>query len=99
MNFILSFLIIASSCQLIFGGVVYNPDSVCSCQGPDNTMYPCLCPQQMDQDQSRFLQAYTSDQNSFGQFIGHNDQPRSNYDPHGQYWQPEVNKYYQKYRY
>lgn len=31
----------------VLGGVVYNPNSVCYCQGADNMMYRCLCP--MDQ--------------------------------------------------
>lgn len=104
MSFILASLIVVLSCQSILGGVVYNPESVCSCRGSDNVMYQCLCPQPMEQDQNLFPQAYTSPnyQNGFGQFVGHNvnNQPRSNYDSHSQYLQQGGNNnYYQRYGY
>lgn len=93
--------------QLVQGGVVYNPESVCNCVGPDNMMYPCLCSSKTVQDQTRskaymLPDAQSGNYNSFENYFGQNanSQLQSNHNANNQYWQPGVSgNYYQRYHY
>lgn len=75
------------ACHLVIGGVFYNADSVCTCQGLDNIMHRCLCEgQQMELPQSRFQVPATHSRNQqpYGNYGQFNDfRAYQNFNPNG----------------
>lgn len=79
-------LVIIGAFHSVIGGVFYNSDSVCTCQGL-NIMYRCLCEgQQMEQPQSRFqvLKTHSRNQGPYGNYGQFNDfRAYQNFNPNG----------------